>query len=230
MANEANSSPPRRNGERGHLMAALMLMLAIMMIMSTVVTQKWVDLLQREQEAEMMFRAKSITHAIRRHRRDQGQTQPLIKLEQLMEAGTRGQYFLRKLYEDPLVKDGKWGMLYQGPGGQIIDPNSAAAEAGFVLGGTERQNTSQNQNPAGGLVNTGGEGGVQEVGGLPIIGVKSLCKKPAFRIYKGFTEYREWQFTLYDVDLQARQQNAQQQGAGQVPGGVPNPGAGGRNR
>ena len=72
MANEANSSPPRRNGERGHLMAALMLMLAIMMIMSTVVTQKWVDLLQREQEAEMMFRAKSITHAIRRHRRDQG--------------------------------------------------------------------------------------------------------------------------------------------------------------
>jgi hypothetical protein len=44
-------------------------------------------------------------------------------MEQLIEPGSKGQYFLRKPYKDPLVKDGEWGLLFLAPGGGIYDPN-----------------------------------------------------------------------------------------------------------
>ena len=34
-----------------------------------------------------------------------------------MEAGPKGQYYLRQLWTDPLMTDGKWGLLMMGPGG-----------------------------------------------------------------------------------------------------------------
>ena len=42
--------------EKGHLMAGLLVLLAIMLIFSTVVFQDWQDLAHRENEAEMIFR------------------------------------------------------------------------------------------------------------------------------------------------------------------------------
>jgi hypothetical protein len=113
-------------------MAGLMAGVAIMLILSTVAFQAWSDLLRRDNEAEMMFRAQDIVRAIQRYRRDHGGSGPL-KMELLMEPGPKGQYYLRRLYEDPLVPDGKWGLLYLGPGGQILDPNAQLAEGG--LGG-----------------------------------------------------------------------------------------------
>ena len=217
--------PKRRNGQRGHLMAALMVMVAMMMIMGTIATQEYIHVLQRENEAEMMFRAKSITHAIRRYRRDnQGQTKPLIELKLLMEPGSRGQYFMRKLYTDPLVKDGEWGVLYAGPGGQIVDPSAPAAEDPFTLGDTSKQDTQS----VGGLQSTAD--GTRPVGGLPIIGVKSLCKDQAFRVYRGLTEYREWLFTVYDVEPQAARGNGQGGQPGQPGQNLQNPPRGGGNR
>ena len=125
----------RRKAERGHLMAGLMAGVAIMLILSTVAFQAWSDLLRRDNEAEMMFRAQDIVRAIQRYRRDHGGSGPL-KLELLMEPGPKGQYYLRRLYEDPLVPDGKWGLLHLGPGGQILDPNAQVDETGLSgLGG-----------------------------------------------------------------------------------------------
>ena len=121
-----------RKSQRGHLMAGLMAGVAIMLILSTVAFQAWSDVLRRDNEAEMMFRAQDIVRAIQRYRRDHGGSGPL-KMELLMEPGPKGQYYLRRLYEDPLVPDGKWGFLHLGPGGQIIDPNAKLDESG--LGG-----------------------------------------------------------------------------------------------
>ena len=101
-------------------MAGLLVLLAIMLIFSTVVFQDWQDLAHRENEAEMIFRAQEISRAILRYRKDQGKAPD--KLEQLMEPGSRAQYFMRRPYTDPLVEDGTWGLLYLGPGNQIIDP------------------------------------------------------------------------------------------------------------
>ncbi|HXV77114.1 MAG TPA: hypothetical protein VD788_12425, partial [Candidatus Polarisedimenticolaceae bacterium] len=72
--------------QAGYLMAALAAAVAVMVIFSTIAFQAWIDVLQRDNEAEMMFRAKDIARAIQRYRRDHGGAPP-VKLEQLLEPG-----------------------------------------------------------------------------------------------------------------------------------------------
>jgi hypothetical protein len=129
---DSPTRPARRKGQEGYLMAALAAAVAVMVIFSTLAFQAWVDVLRRDNEAEMIFRAKDLVRAIQRYRRDHGGVAPQ-KLEDLMEPGHKGQYYLRQLWKDPLVRDGKWGLVYVGPGGQIIDPNAPQQESG--LGG-----------------------------------------------------------------------------------------------
>lgn len=218
-----------KKGQRGHLMAGLMAAVAIMLIMSSVAFQAWTDLLRRENEAEMMFRAQDIVRAIQRYRRDHGGAGP-AKLEDLMESGPKGQYYLRRLYKDPLAADGKWGLLYVGPGGTIIDPNAAQTDpfAGGGLGGGMGQSSMSNLGMGGGRKGVGpgskgmaggmqqqqqqqglqggfgqssfGEGG--EIAGMLIAGVRTLCEEEPFRVYNGLTEYSEWLFTYLDLEAQ----------------------------
>ena len=54
----------RRRRERGHLMVGLVAMVAIMMILSGQAVQEWTDVLRRDNEAEMMFRAQEILSLI----------------------------------------------------------------------------------------------------------------------------------------------------------------------
>src|SRR5262249_18464104 len=96
---------PRR-GEPGMLLVGLVAAAALLMIFSAVAVQNWTDVLRRDREAEMMSRAQEIVRAIRKYQRDKPGA-PLIELKLLMEPGSKRQYFLRKLYTDPLVKDGK---------------------------------------------------------------------------------------------------------------------------
>ena len=121
-----------RNPERGHLMVGLMVGVAIMVILSTVAVQAWEDVLRRDNEAEMMFRAQEIARAIRKYQKDKGAYPTELKL--LMEPGNRGQYFLRHLYKDPLVKGGKWGLLFLAPGGGVYDPHGEEGEGTDAAG------------------------------------------------------------------------------------------------
>jgi len=228
-------------------MAGLMAAVAIMMIFSAVAFQEWSQLLRRDNEAEMMFRAQDLVRSIQRYRKDHGGQGPM-KLEDLMEVGPKRQYYVRKLWEDPLVKDGKWGLLHMGPGGQVFDPN-AETEPGGGLGGLGqplgsgrrsrdgkgRSSGSRlgqlgnqgglggNQSGAragqlGGLANSGAFGG-NESNGLPIAGVKSLCEDKPFRIYKGFEEYKDWLFSYLDLEQQTPGNNPNgPPGARQIPG------------
>ncbi len=233
-------------------MVALMAAVAIMGILSTVGYQVWADIIRRDNEAEMMFRAQEIVRGLRRYNKDKG-TLP-TQLSQLMERGSRQQFFLRHPYKDPLVKGGKWGLLYFVPGGGVFDPHGDS-EGGTDANGNPilaPSNPNPNQNPFGnpaqGLkANPGGpgqtfggnqvpgfdksaagagEGGFGKEGeggaqGMPIAGVKSLCTKKPFRVFRDQTEYSKWLFTIYDQD-----------NLGAVPGmptpgkGVPLPGSG----
>lgn len=175
-------------------MAGLLCGITIMMIFSTVVYQSWDDLMHRENEEEMMFRAQELARGIYRFQQDHGGQGP-PELRQLLEAGPRGQYYIRQLYDDPLVRDGKWGLLYQGPGGAIIDPSLTGTNpiegVGIDLGLAEVQGQAQNLAVASGSE----EGGA----GLPIAGVKTLSDLTPFRIYRGLSSYSEWQFTAIDL-------------------------------
>ena len=212
-------------------MAALMTAVAVMAILSTVAFQEYVEVLRRDNEAEMIFRAQEISRAIQRYRVDHGGVAPL-ELQLLMEPGPKGNYYLRRLYEDPLMPDGKWGLLYVGPGNQIIDPNGQdqqallQLQAGQGLGRLgegqrpgeagrapktdnplQRLPNSESRLPGGnrnsGFGNTRGSAfGGGEQTGLPIAGVRTLSDDKPFRIYNGLQDYEQWQFTYFDLENQ----------------------------
>ncbi len=201
-----------RRSEHGHLMVGLMAAVALMVIFSAVAVQAWEDILRRDLEAEMMFRAQEIVRALRRYEKDQGH--PATELKQLMEPGNRRQYFLRRLYKDPLVKGGKWGLLYKTPEGGLLDPNLAGVtEDEPISGGSNAPTTGL---PGGPTLPT--PGGGQELTGLPIAGVKSLCKDRPFKVYKGQSDYSLWLFSIFDLEVQNAPVPGQKPGTPPVKG------------
>ena len=213
------------------LLVGLVAAVAILMILSAVAVQNWSDVLRRDREAEMLFRAQEIVRAIRKYQRDKPGV-PLTELKLLMEPGSKRQFFLRKLYTDPLVKDGKWGLLYAAPQGGVYDPSAApvpgtdpggmpgAPGGAPSLGGlSAAMSTPQQQQPGlGGIAGGGLSGKLGEVTGLPIVGVKTLCKDKPFRVFKDSEEYSKWLVTVFDLDQQTGQQPP---GAPPVGSGAP---------
>ncbi len=226
IGKSTTTAPMKRAGkpdaQAGHLMVGLMVLVAILTISSTVGFQAWQDVVRRDKEAEMIFRAQDICRAIKRFQKDQG-TLP-IELKQLMNKGNKQQFFLRRMYKDPLVKDGKWGLLFLAPGG-IYDPNGEEAGIGVDASGNPLPAPASPLGPAGGVGTPGSSGatglgrsrpgavplggppgGVPKPGeggevGLPIVGVKSLSKDPPFRVLRDQTDYSKWLFTALDQDL-----------------------------
>lgn len=181
--------------QRGSVMAALMVAIAILGIMTAVATQWWSDVKRRDDEAEMIFRAREIVRGILFYRRDRGALP--TDLEQLLEPGSKGQYFIRQKYKDPLVKDGKWGLLFAGPAGNVYDPNSSAQPDPSQL---PEGTVPAQDNPGGTGTLPRSAGGGQEVGGLPIVGVKSLCTDEPFRVLDDKSKYADWQFHVFQLE------------------------------
>ena len=210
----------QRDGERGALLVAIMAGLAIVMILSAVAVREWAQVVRRDNEAEMMFRAQDLVRGLRRFQKDKGRLPN--ELKELSEPGSKGQYFVRQVWKDPLVKDGKWQLLYAGPGGGLLDPSMVTTDGTLDTGTTTTTDGSAGQQPPGGLQPIGSAKGKLPSGlnangepaGLPIAGVKSKCKEQPFRVYKQKTQYSEWVFSVFDMDSQ--------QGAAPGP---PNPGA-----
>lgn len=210
-----------RRAERGHLMVGLVAAMAILAILSTAAFQAWEEIRRRDDEAEMIFRAEDIVYALHRFRKDQGRLP--ATLEELLEPGNRGQYFIRRLYEDPLVKNGKWGLLYTAPGGGILDPNAESMDAIEALG--EISQSAAPADPVGGLRSQFG-GGPREVQGMPIAGVKSLSTDMPFRVRRGISDYSMWLFTI--LDIQPQKPGGQAQRGGRATPGRPGVAPGGR--
>jgi len=235
MTGKAAVADGPARGERGHLMAGVMVLLAIMLIFSTIVFQSWEEVLRRDNEAEMIFRAEEIVRAMIRYKKAHGAAPE--KLEQLLDPGPQGQYFLRRAYTDPLVRGGKWGLLYAGPGGGVLDPN--AQVTGFTeeqldaLGVDDRafaRRKLERESPFG----RGQEGGAQQpafqpitdenqmssmgggrqYAGLQLAGVRSLCTDKPFRVYKGQEQYKDWLFTWVEAERPKVPGQDRRQGAG----------------
>lgn len=177
-------------------MVALMAGIAIVMILSTVAVQGWSDVVRRDNEAEMIFRAQDIVRAIHRYKTDKGKLPNQLK--ELMEPGQKGQYFLRQLWKDPLVKGGAWQLVYWGPAGGLFDPSAPGIGGPPQVG---QQAPGPNGNlPQGVSDIRKKDDGSSETTGLPIAGVKTRCSKPPFRLYKEKTEYNEWIFSILDIE------------------------------
>ena len=197
-------------------MVALMAGIAIVMIFSAVAAQNWADVVRRDNEAEMMFRAQDLVRGLKRYQKDQGKLP--TELKQLLEPGQKGQYFVRRLWKDPLVRGGQWQLLYASPGGGLLDPTAQALNEGAGEQVGEESPGLNGNAPVGIPDIVKKQDGSTEISGLPIAGVKSRCKDHPFRVYREKSDYNEWVFSVFDLERQT----------GAVPGQAPGQGAGGR--
>jgi type II secretory pathway pseudopilin PulG len=184
---------PSKSGESGYNMVMLIVAITILNIMVAAVLPLMSTDIQRQKEEELVFRGFQYAEAIRIfHARFQRYP---VKLEELLEMKPR---CIRQLWKDPMTKDGKWGLIFQGGlttpptdpsggGGNPTDPKNPKTPdpkdpEGPIPDGTE-----------GGGLNTPKNGEVVATG--PIIGVYSKSRKVSHLILYGHEHYNEWQFT-----------------------------------
>ena len=169
----------RQAPEAGYAMAALIVGITIMAIMMTVVMPVWKQMVQREKEAELVFRGEAIAHSIGMFQRKFANAYP-PSLDVLVE-----QKFLRKKYQDPLT--GEDFVPLTQASAQAGAPGAArgAQPAPGQRGGAPA--TGRGTNPFAGTPTPGAA-----VGG--IIGVTSKSTDTSIRLYKGRSHYNEWAF------------------------------------
>ncbi|MCZ6696786.1 MAG: hypothetical protein O7A63_09645 [Acidobacteria bacterium] len=114
-----------RRREAGSILIIVMIGVAVMSIGLAAAAQTWSSIWRRDREDELIFRANQYVDAILAYRKEHAGQFP-VTLEALYEPGPRGYRYIRKLYEEPVARNGKWGLLYLMPGGRgVYDPKAA---------------------------------------------------------------------------------------------------------
>ncbi|MCP4671076.1 MAG: type II secretion system protein [Desulfobacula sp.] len=109
------------NGEKGFTYPAALLLIIIVSISLMVVQKQWSTVVKREKEIELFFRAEQIIDGIesfyKSSSKDSQQYPSSLKVL-LKDNRFQGlKRHLRKIYRDPMTKDGQWGIIYDGKGG-----------------------------------------------------------------------------------------------------------------
>jgi len=195
---------------RGYAMAALLVGLSVMSVLLATAMPAWRHVMQREKEEELIFRGEQYARAIGLFQQKYaGAFPPSVKV--LVD-----QKFLRKEYKDPMTENGEFQLLYQspatrpglqgGPGGTAgAKPGEGRPGAGGPAApATPPASALTPANPAGGSRQPGG-GTATSLGAQGgIIGVASKSKEKSIKIYKGRTQYSEWQFVYTAATQQPR--------------------------
>lgn len=105
-------------------MALLLAMMVVMVILTMAAVPKASAMVQRENEAELIFRGEAIANALRIYKARTG-AYP-TDLADLMKTRPR---ILRHLYKDPMTREGDWDYLYQ------VQPGSSGDTTGLPIVG-----------------------------------------------------------------------------------------------
>jgi len=187
-------------------MAALLVAMTIMAIFMSMALPAWRTAVQREKEAELIFRGEQYARAIALFQRKYANTFP-PNVQILLDG-----HFLRKKYKDPIT-NGDFQPVY------VNQQAAAQPNAGGTVP-TQGQAAPRTTTVGGGNT-VGAQGG--------IIGVASTSTATSLRIYNGKTKYNEWVFVGQQASGRIGAPNASQTPTGGInlPGGVPG-GRGGR--
>ena len=202
------SQPRRLSGgrrESGYSLVALIASVTIMMILMAAAVPSWKYVMKNDREEELLYRGGEIADAIVRFQKKNGNAYP-TSLEQLVKGK-----FLRKLYREPMSKDGKWRFVHQG---QVVTPTANPGGQGPTDKSTPTTTTPPTTTPAG----SGGTGST--VGA--ILGVSSTSTEKSLRVFNGRTQYNEWIFAAGQPRVIGRPPTI---GAGGTGGGT-GPGSG----
>jgi type II secretory pathway pseudopilin PulG len=170
-------------------MVVLMVLVTVMNVLVAAALPAWSGVIQREKEQELIFRGLQYAEAIRVYQKRFGQFP--TKLEELVEVEPRS---IRRLWEDPMTGEARWGLIFAGAGapGAVPPPGGAGGQGedvGGGFGGGQGEETRPTSGPD-----------QRTIG--PISGVYSLAKGEAMIELMGKSRYDEWHFTV-DVLQQA---------------------------
>lgn len=215
----------RDSDARGYAMAVLLVALAVMMTLMTMAMPVWRQQARREREEELLFRLKQYAHALALYQRRLPGAAP-ANLDDLVK-----QRFLRRKYTDPITgKD--FAILRVGQ----VSPGMTSPMPGVVGGGapvstrpgqiagqpaSPGMGTSSggNRSPAAGpTTQPGGPSGTGMSTGA-IRGVVSTSKETSLRVWKGRTQYDQWEVAIEDVTPRFFGAQTPQPGQSQRPGG-----------
>lgn len=184
-------------GERGYAMAALLAALAVMGIMLSVALPAWRTIVQREREAELVFRGQQYVQAIELFSRRTGGFPTSLEM-------LRDGRFIRKLYTDPITNTA-FQPVYLGQATPGVPGGVPGGAPGAQQGRGGPATSGRGQPPAGvaagrGMAGSqpfsagplGQRGGAVAAG--PIIGVMSRSTAESIRAYNGRNRYNEWLF------------------------------------
>jgi type II secretory pathway pseudopilin PulG len=202
-------------------MAALLVALGVMAVMLTVALPAWRQMVQREKEAELIFRGQQYVRAIGLFQRKYAASFP-PDVDTLLS-----QKFLRKKYKDPMTADGEFQVLYQMSAvqpGQAGRPGSQPPGRGGTSGSTPQTSAGVQGSGAFNRGTLGPRGGM--------IGVASKSTDTSIRLYNGRSHYNEWQFIFAPAMVPGQGQGRPGMpglgGRGMGPGGIGPGGMGGR--
>jgi type II secretory pathway pseudopilin PulG len=181
----------------GYALLILLFAITIMSFGLTMALPVWETQMQREKEAELVFRGKQYVEAIRIYQLKKPGTFPK-KLEELIE-----EKCLRRLYRDPMTEDGQWNVVLQLEGVGGLSPAGPgigrAMPGGPGMGGVQR---GAQGSPSG--LPAGAAGGqkvlVAPVSALSsiqnprLIGVVSPSTRKSILIYNDQESYDKWLF------------------------------------
>lgn len=118
----------RAGSQGGFIMALLLIFIAIMGVMLMKATPYAIAEVRRDQEAELIFRGEAIARAIRLYQmRTGGYPASLDMLAQLRPR------ILRRVYKDPMTKDGEWRKIY------AVQPGASGDATGLPIVGVASQ-------------------------------------------------------------------------------------------
>ncbi len=165
-----SEAPERGRREDGYVLFGVLIGATLLGIGLLAAVNLWSRVLQREQEAELVFRGEAVVRAIERFQRDRPGALP-ESLEELVEGG-----YLRRVWSDPVTR-GPFRLLRPSP-----NPNPAGPP-GAMTGAM-----------AGDFVEAA-PAGPTEPGAVPgILGVASASDELSLRIYEGARRYSDWRF------------------------------------
>ena len=208
----------RLSGEAGFSIVVLLFSITIMLIVMGAAVPTWRYIMKNDREEELYFRGDQIARSVERYQRKNGNALP-VSLELLVKG-----HYLRKIYKDPMTKDGKWRIVHPGDA-TVPVPGGAGAGASPRPGMTPMPSATP-PSGFGGLTGAGRPGSGGPTQGA-ILGVASTNTDKSLKLMNGRSRYDQWLFLAGQPRLLGGDQGVR------PPGGVPGlpgaPGAPGGN-